>query len=73
LYVWNEFPLASILLPKTEMYTLFMGASFFKGLYSVDYSGIIASSLLIIIPQLIFYGFIQKYIVEGMTAGTVKG
>jgi raffinose/stachyose/melibiose transport system permease protein len=73
LYVWNEFPFASILLSKNSMYTLSLGASFFKGLYSVDNTGIIASSLLIIIPQLIFYGFFQRYIVDGMTAGAVKG
>ena len=73
LYVWNEFPFASILLPSQDMYTLSLGASFFKGLYSVDNAGIIASSLLIIIPQLIFYGFFQRYIVDGMTAGAVKG
>ncbi len=73
LYVWNEFPFASILLPNQDMYTLSLGASFFKGLYSVDNAGIIASSLLIIIPQLIFYGFFQRYIVDGMTAGAVKG
>ncbi len=73
LYVWNEYPFASILLPKQDMYTLSLGASFFKGLYSVDNAGIIAASLLIIIPQLIFYGFFQRYIVDGMTAGAVKG
>lgn len=73
LYVWNEFPFASILLPKATMYTLSLGASFFKGLYSVDYTGIIASSVLIVIPQLVFYAFFQKFIVDGMTAGAVKG
>ena len=73
LYVWNEFPFASVLLPKVTMYTLSLGASFFKGLYSIDYTGIIASSVIIIIPQLIFYGFFQKYIVDGITTGAVKG
>lgn len=73
LYIWNEFPFASILLSKNSMYTLSLGVSFFKGLYTVDNTGIIASSLLIIIPQLIFYGFFQRYIVDGMTAGAVKG
>jgi len=73
LYVWNEFPFASILLPGVHMYTLSLGASFFKGLYSVDFTGIIASSIIIIIPQLVFYAFFQKYIVDGMTAGAVKG
>lgn len=53
--------------------TMAMGASFFKGNYTVDYGGIVASSLMIIIPELIFYGIFQKNIVEGMTAGAVKG
>lgn len=73
LYIWNEYPFASIMLRDVADYTLSMGASFFKGTYTVDYGGIIASSVMIIIPELIFYGIFQKNIVEGMTAGAVKG
>lgn len=73
LYIWNEFPFASVMLRDAADYTLSMGASFFKGNYTVDYGGIIASSIMIIIPELIFYGVFQKNIVEGMTAGAVKG
>ena len=73
LYIWNEYPFASVMLRDISDYTLSMGISFFKGKYTVDYGGIIASSIMIIIPQLIFYGVFQKNIVEGMTAGAVKG
>lgn len=73
LYIWNEFPYASVMLRNISDYTLSMGASFFKGTYIVDYGGIVASSVMIIIPELIFYGIFQKNIVEGMTAGAVKG
>lgn len=73
LYIWNEFPFASVMLRDVSDYTLSMGASFFKGTYTVDYGGIVASSVMIIIPELIFYGVFQKNIVEGMTAGAVKG
>lgn len=73
LYIWNEYPFASVMLRDVRDYTLSMGASFFKGKYTVDYGGIIASSIMIIIPELIFYGIFQKHIVEGMTAGAVKG
>lgn len=45
----------------------------FRGRYSMDYSGMIAATVIIIVPQLFFYVFFQKYIVEGMTAGAVKG
>lgn len=73
LYIWNEFPFASVMLRDAADYTLSMGTSFFKGTYTVDYGGIVATSVMIIIPELIFYGLFQKNIVEGMTAGAVKG
>lgn len=73
LYIWNEFPFASVILHDTADYTLALGASFFKGKYNIDYSGMIASSTLMIVPELIFYGLFQKNIVSGMTAGAVKG
>ena len=73
LYIWNEYPFASVMLRQQSAYTLSMGASFFKGTYTVDYDGIVASSVMIIIPELIFYGLFQKKIVGGMVAGAVKG
>ena len=39
----------------------------------MDYSGIIAASLMIMLPELVFYVVLQKYIISGMTAGAVKG
>ena len=73
LYFWNEYPISSVLVNDTNMMTISLGASMFRGRYSMDYSGMIAATVIIIIPQLIFYVFFQKYIVEGMTAGAVKG
>ena len=73
LYIWNEFPYASVMLRDIADYTLSMGASFFKSTYTVDYGGIVASNIMIIVPELLFYGIFQKNIVEGITAGAVKG
>lgn len=73
LYFWNEYPISSVLVNDPKMMTISLGASMFRGRYSMDYSGMIASTVIIIIPQLIFYLLFQKHIVEGMTAGAVKG
>lgn len=73
LYIWNEYPFASVMLRNINNFTLSMGASFFKGKFSVDYGGIVASSIMIIIPQLVFYGLFQRNIVDGMTSGAIKG
>lgn len=73
LYFWNEYPISSVLVSDPEMMTISLGASMFRGRYSMDYSGMIAATVIIIIPQLLFYLIFQKYIVKGMTAGAVKG
>jgi raffinose/stachyose/melibiose transport system permease protein len=73
LYVWNEFPFAVTLISSDSLTTVPLGISEFKGRWNIDYGGIIAATVLVMIPQLIFYGFFQKYIIAGMTAGAVKG
>jgi raffinose/stachyose/melibiose transport system permease protein len=45
----------------------------FQGEYATNYGATIASSVLIIVPELIFYAFFQRYIVDGITAGAIKG
>ncbi len=73
LYIWNEYPFAITFLSDRALYTISLSAALFKGLYSVDYSGIVAATVMIIIPQLLFYAYFQKYIIRGMTEGAVKG
>ncbi len=73
LHIMNEFPLASILIDSRKNFTLSLTASLFKGEYATNYGGTIAASVLIIVPELMFYAFFQRYIVDGITAGAVKG
>lgn len=72
-YIYNEFPFASTFIQNDRLNTVSLMTSMFKGQYSMDYSGIIAASLMIMLSELIFYMFLQKYIIGGMTAGAVKG
>lgn len=72
-YIYNEYPFASTFIQDSSLNTVSLMTSMFKGQYSMDYSGIIAASLMIMLPELIFYVFAQKYIIGGMTAGAVKG
>ncbi|MDT3427919.1 raffinose/stachyose/melibiose transport system permease protein [Paenibacillus forsythiae] len=73
LYIWNEFPFAVTLISNETMTTISLGISQFKGRFNIDYGGIIAASTLLIIPQLVFFAVFQRFIIEGMTAGAVKG
>lgn len=73
IYIFNEYPFAATFITDTKRNTISLMANMFKGQYSMDYSGIIAASIMIIIPELIFYTFFQKYIISGMTEGAIKG
>jgi raffinose/stachyose/melibiose transport system permease protein len=73
LYVWNEFPLEVTLIQNPLMRTISMGVSMFRHQHGVDYGGLVAATLIILFPQIFFYIFSQKYVVEGLTAGAVKG
>ncbi|MBW7474769.1 carbohydrate ABC transporter permease [Paenibacillus oenotherae] len=70
---WNNFLWPLIVLKSNEMLTLPIGLSTKLTPYGNNYDILIAGSVLAIIPILLFYIFFQKYFIEGMTAGGVKG
>lgn len=72
-YVFNEFPFASILINSPDLYTVSMAVSRFQGQYTVDYGGMMASATLVLLPQLVIYAIFQRHVVAGMTVGAVKG
>jgi raffinose/stachyose/melibiose transport system permease protein len=71
--VWNEYPIAVIMINKEGMRTLSLAASLFKSQYNTSYAGLTAGLVVLMVPQLLFYAFFQKYIVAGMMAGAIKG
>ena len=73
LYVWNEFLLTVTMIHRPAMYNISLGVSLFRSKYGIDYSGIVAGTVLVVIPQLVFYGLFQRHIVKGLTSGAIKG
>ena len=73
LYIWNEYPFASVMITDQAHYTLSRGIAFFKGRYNIDYAGIAAYSVMIVTPELVLYAIFQKNVMDGMIAGAVKG
>lgn len=70
---WNDYLLPSLVLKKKNLYTIPIATQAFYGTYSTDIGLIMAALLLAMLPILILYVFLQKYIVEGVTSGAVKG
>ena len=70
---WNEFILAATFMDQESMYTAPVGLRFFVGGYSQQWGYFAAGSIIVSIPVVLLFFFLQKYLVSGLTAGAVKG
>lgn len=73
LSAWNEFPISLIVAQKNAVRTLPLTQFYFFGQYSVELNLAFAAFTLSMIPIIILYIVLQKYIVGGLMAGGVKG
>lgn len=74
MWIWNDYLLPSLILDKTKYKTVPIAIQYLKGGYgSVDMGAMMAMLVLAILPIVIFYLICQKYIIEGVVAGAVKG
>lgn len=71
--IWNELILPTIYLTNEEFYPITRGLIVFEGVYGSNWPGIAAAVLMLMIPILILFMFLQRYIIGGLTAGAVKG
>lgn len=70
---WNDYLLPSLVLGRRELYTIPIATQIFYGTYSTDIGLVMAALLLAMLPILVLYLFLQRYVVEGVTSGAVKG
>jgi arabinogalactan oligomer / maltooligosaccharide transport system permease protein len=70
---WNEFILAATFLEEESRYTAPVGLKFFVGGFASQWGYFAAGSIIISIPVVVLFLYLQKYLVSGLTAGGVKG
>ena len=70
---WNDYILPLLVLSDQKKYTIQIAIKNFIGNTGVDWSSILAASVLSILPIVILFVILQKYIVGGVSAGGVKG
>lgn len=72
-HTWNEFLMALIILNSDENKTIPVGLLNFQGQFANNTTGLAAGILIAVVPILVIYTLLQRYIVGGLTAGATKG
>ncbi|WP_336762556.1 carbohydrate ABC transporter permease [Paenibacillus sp. USHLN196] len=73
LWIWNDFLLPLLMLTDVNRYTLILSTNMLFGEYNKEWPLILSSLVLTVIPVILIYAFFQKFIMEGIAEGAVKG
>ena len=74
IYSFNEFLFALMLTIDYKARTIPVGIALFEGFYGqIPWGYIMAAAVIAIIPMILLIAFFQKYIIQGLTEGAVKG
>ncbi|HUS42573.1 MAG TPA: carbohydrate ABC transporter permease [Ilumatobacteraceae bacterium] len=71
--IWNELILANVYLTNEDLYPITKGLIVFEGVYGSDWPKLAAAVLMLMLPMLVLFMFLQRYIISGLTSGAVKG
>ena len=72
IWIWNELTIA-LSLTFRESQTITVAVASFRGYTSINWGQMAAASIVAVLPMLVFAIFAQKYIVKGLTLGSLKG
>jgi raffinose/stachyose/melibiose transport system permease protein len=74
MWIWNDFLLPLLMVDsQSDTRTLTLAAYSFVGTFVTDWQYSMAALVLAVLPSILFFIFMQKNIVKGVTAGAVKG
>lgn len=71
--IWNELVLANIYLTSEAYFPVTRGLIVFTGIYGNDWPLLSAAVLMLAAPMIVLYVFLQRYIIGGFTAGSLRG
>ncbi len=70
---WNEFMFGYIFISTDQYRTLTPAIMLFKGANTIDWGGLMAGSVIAVIPVTLIFLFLQRYFLAGLMSGSVKG
>ena len=73
MWTWNEFLLALVMVSDESLRTAPLGLAFFQGRNTSDFALLAAGSVIVALPVVVLYVFLQRHFIRGMLSGAVKG
>ncbi|MHB1782966.1 MAG: carbohydrate ABC transporter permease [Acidimicrobiales bacterium] len=70
---WNNFLFALIFMNSQDHFTLPVGLDYTIGEFSVNFGALAAGGVLAAVPVVIVFAIVQRYLVQGLTVGAIKG
>ncbi|HHW32237.1 MAG TPA: carbohydrate ABC transporter permease [Clostridiaceae bacterium] len=71
--VWDEYLFAYTMIERNTLWTNSVGLASYIGQYSTPWNEIMTGAVLVTLPVVLLFMYFQKYLVSGLTAGSVKG
>ena len=71
--MWNEYILAFLFFHNDKLMPLQRGLMVFQGAYNTEYAILMAGLTITVLPIILVYLFMQKFIIRGITQGAVVG
>ncbi len=72
MWTWNEFLLALVMVSSDDLRTAPLGLAFFQGQHTSDFRLLAAGALIVALPVVVVYVFLQRHFIRGMLSGAVK-
>jgi raffinose/stachyose/melibiose transport system permease protein len=73
MWTWNEFLLALVMVTSEDLRTAPLGLSLFQGRNTSDLTLLATGSVIVALPVVVVYMFLQRHFIRGMLSGAVKG
>jgi multiple sugar transport system permease protein len=73
LLAWDDFFFARTFISTESKWLMSVGLSSFIGEYSIQWDQMLSAAVMFSLPPIIFFLFLQKYLIKGLTLGSVKG
>ena len=70
---WNSLVWPLVVVNNKDLYTLPLGLALLRGEFQVNYGITSAAAFISVVPLMVVFLFLQRYFMEGLTVGAVKG